>query len=1307
MRLHDLQIEGFGHFHDHTVGPLDTKVTVLHGPNEVGKSTLLAFIRTILFGFPARRRDYHYPPLSGGRHGGRITLFDDEGVRYRLERFAGPRGGRFLLRNEFGDGSGDPGALERLTGHATLDLFSNVFAFSLDEIQNEGLMSDSEVSSRLYSAGMGSSGLPEFVRNLGSRKDELFRPRGSAQKIAKLLRELNGVDGQLRAVRDNADEYRRLILRQDAILAELDAAEDEISKLNTRLAEIDRLLEGWNDWITVEGLEAQLRDIPEIGGFPDNPIGRLEDLENRVRQAEEDRDKAEGELRQISEAVESSLPDEGLLDVLEPIEAIRRGRSSFDGSVRDLPERHKELGEMEDVLSGRIRELGHGWDKATLDYLDTSLAVRQQVEVWRDQLNKSAENSKDAAIRLEESRDLLEKLRTEERQAQSRLVVDSPARRLVGPIPASGHLEELLGDQEEVERTRHGRGSFDDSVRDLPERQAERGAQETEVARQLRALGKGWDERRLDDFDTSIVFRQSVDDFRQRLAEQADRVRRSGERLERERTDLNDCRAAVEQAQARVPVEHPPLDALEIELRMSALRTTRSRLDDHGRARNNLENLRAQLASLAGSSESAGPGPGDHPSIMVPLLLGVAGIALMLVGAFLGQESLILGIVAGVILFGSAGYQVFHGRGTQGTPPNPLADAVAQNVRLAEAGVDRTKELLVEAAQPIGLDDVPTADALDNAEAGLEVALRALSAWNEANGRVEETNLTLGQQEQRVNEADKQTKSAVESESRSRVEWQQWLQQHGLDEGLTPETVVEFTGRIDTTRAVLQNVRQMRQRVAAIEVDIDEYRRLVEPLAERYSLPFDEANLQRIMAAADNLIESFDFVRQLVNQRDDVLVRLGHQERAAAVAEEEHRRASQVLKDRQSVWRAWLRERGLNESFNPDALLEFLARAETAHASTIETRRMQSRVAAIEADIDQFRDQVRPLAEAHGITLDTADHLQLAMAADALISRLSEVQRQVSERQQARHQQTRQRNRLEQLKQRLKSIRGDLKALLAAGAADDAEGFRLRARLYAQRQGLEKQREERLSSLRRLSGPDKRLVAFRDSLATTDPDRLRNESGILSEQIDALNERREGLREERGRKASEIDRLTGEEESSTLRIRRNVLMEQLLENAREWSRLTIAGSILEKTQKKFEHERQPNVIQHAEEFFTNVTGRRYKRLYAPVGERTIAVTDASGRDRRPPELSRGTREQLYLALRFGLIREFGEHAEHLPVVVDEALVNFDAERARLAAASFAKLSETNQVLVFTCHSSIIDTFVDVGASAVEIGRSNA
>ena len=1229
MRLNVLNVDGFGHFRDHVVGPLDSNVTVLHGPNEAGKSTLLAFIRTILFGFPLRGRDDHYPPLAGGRHGGRITLVDDAEESYTLERFAGPHGGRPVLRTE----SGELAPLERLVGHATLNLFSNVFAFSLDEIQSGGLMSNSEVSGRLYSVGIGASGLPEFSRSLADRRNGLFRPRGSTQKIPDLLRELRDIDGRLRVIQGNADEYRRLTSKQEGILQELGEVSEAISRLNVRLSEVGKLLEGWNDWVALEGLESQLRELPEIKQFPESPIERLEAIEERVREATEDRDEAERELRRTCEAAEAEILGEKLLDDSERIEAIRRARGSFDDSVRDLPERQDELRVMEDVLAERLRGLGSGWDESSVDSLDTSLAARQQVEAWREKLNESSTRSDAAAVRLEQAIGLLEEMKSEEQQTQSRLQVDFSSASSVGLRPASGRLEDLLKDRENVERVRRGRGSFDDSVRDLPERRAELGAQEADLARQLRDLGQGWDESRLEGFDTSMLVRQEVDGYRQRLTNQSAQVRSLAEQAEREQHELVERRAAVEHAQSQVSDEQPTLDGAEIDLRRSALRTARSRLNDHERARLNLENLQGQLTSLTGSVAAAGSLPGRF-SVLFPMLLGVAGIVLVLAGGYLSLESLLIGTVAGVILLGVAAYQLVRGRGGSVTAEIPMAGALARRVSDAELAMGRARDLLVEAALPLGPDDLPTADVLDNVEAELEDASRTLSAWNESNRLVEEARLALETQGRRVEQAHGQARSAVESEIATREEWHRWLERQALDDGLTPEGVVEFTGRTGTTRAVLESVRRMRERVSAIEVDIDEYGQIVKPLAQRYRIPLDGGGHQRIAAAADTLIESFDAVRKLVVQRDDVLARLHHQEQAASTASDKHGIASREHEDRESGWQKCLRGRGLDESSTPDALLEFLARADTARVHRTETRRMRQRVSAIELDIDQFRQRVASLAQNHGVTFDTADPLQFATAADALIGRLEEIRAQVSKREQVRQQQEQQRQRLEQMEGRLRLAKEGLAALVATAGAENTEEFRRGATLYAQRQKLEAQREERLASLSRLSGPDDRLVVFRDSLAASDPDLLRDESGILSEQINALNSRRDESNQEHGGTATEIDRLAAEEESSGLRIRRNILMELLLEDAREWSRLTLAEVILERTQRKFEQERQPSVIRHAEEFFSKVTGQRYTRLYAPVGEQTITVTDSSGRDRRPSELSRGTREQLYLGASF-------------------------------------------------------------------------
>ena len=90
MKITGLHIDGFGRFADRSFGPLERPVTVFYGPNEAGKSTLLAFIRRILFGFPSgRNRGNEYPPLAGGRHGGRVTIATDAGEVITIDRTPG------------------------------------------------------------------------------------------------------------------------------------------------------------------------------------------------------------------------------------------------------------------------------------------------------------------------------------------------------------------------------------------------------------------------------------------------------------------------------------------------------------------------------------------------------------------------------------------------------------------------------------------------------------------------------------------------------------------------------------------------------------------------------------------------------------------------------------------------------------------------------------------------------------------------------------------------------------------------------------------------------------------------------------------------------------------------------------------------------------------------------------------------------------------------------------------------------------------------------------------------------------------
>ena len=87
MRITDLHIDGFGVWHDLTLRRLSPDMTAFYGPNEAGKTTLLQFLRSVLYGISAERRKLYLPPLAGGLPGGWLKV-DGGAGEVKIQRIA-------------------------------------------------------------------------------------------------------------------------------------------------------------------------------------------------------------------------------------------------------------------------------------------------------------------------------------------------------------------------------------------------------------------------------------------------------------------------------------------------------------------------------------------------------------------------------------------------------------------------------------------------------------------------------------------------------------------------------------------------------------------------------------------------------------------------------------------------------------------------------------------------------------------------------------------------------------------------------------------------------------------------------------------------------------------------------------------------------------------------------------------------------------------------------------------------------------------------------------------------------------------
>lgn len=195
----------------------------------------------------------------------------------------------------------------------------------------------------------------------------------------------------------------------------------------------------------------------------------------------------------------------------------------------------------------------------------------------------------------------------------------------------------------------------------------------------------------------------------------------------------------------------------------------------------------------------------------------------------------------------------------------------------------------------------------------------------------------------------------------------------------------------------------------------------------------------------------------------------------------------------------------------------------------------------------------------------------------------------------------------------------------------------------------------------------------------------------------------DALRESVGAKSNQVETVKGSDRLARLELEASRLEAEIDELAEEWRTLRLSQSLLEDAALAFQRKHQPQVMRTASGFFEAITDGEFRRVMRPLDpEAAPLLCERDGGELLPPEaLSRGTREQLFLAIRFAVVRETQSGGAPLPVLMDDVLVNFDPARAARAIRVMAELARTHQVLYFTCHPEVAARFREAEPGVAE------
>ena len=208
---------------------------------------------------------------------------------------------------------------------------------------------------------------------------------------------------------------------------------------------------------------------------------------------------------------------------------------------------------------------------------------------------------------------------------------------------------------------------------------------------------------------------------------------------------------------------------------------------------------------------------------------------------------------------------------------------------------------------------------------------------------------------------------------------------------------------------------------------------------------------------------------------------------------------------------------------------------------------------------------------------------------------------------------------------------------------------------------------------------------------------------------EAVTAELEGTREALAAAKSAADRLTGRLHAvGDPAVLASVREEQLAQKEQlegEYAALQLALEALDTANTTLQNRFSPELGRRAAEIFSGLTGGRYGGVVLDRSFRLSAEPAGEGVYREAELLSAGALDQLYLAVRLAICDLVLPPEKTVPIVLDDALANFDDSRCAAALRYLKEAARGRQILLFTCHSREADFFT--GDDEVSVQRLTA
>ncbi|WP_114965014.1 YhaN family protein [Alkalilacustris brevis] len=498
----------------------------------------------------------------------------------------------------------------------------------------------------------------------------------------------------------------------------------------------------------------------------------------------------------------------------------------------------------------------------------------------------------------------------------------------------------------------------------------------------------------------------------------------------------------------------------------------------------------------------------------------------------------------------------------------------------------------------------------------------------------------------------------------SPAEWLDWVQRHGA--------AAEASRKLAQTRDTHHPETERARRLLAA----------LEPHLNLEAPDFDGA-----LAAARALAEAERETVAATTRARDALAAL---EVDLTRRVEKHETAQQEAERAEAAWRSLVSD-VLGDAVAPSTLLGSLDPLRTLREHDEKRADAAQRVGTMETDQAQFAENVAGLAAAQYLPLaDTtaATFAMLRKRSDAAKAAETQAEELTAAIEKARDALTEKQRRLDEIGREIEAMGQFFPDEVPVDTLDALR----RAATQAQQVIADRKEQAGLQRaiLSELSAGNMTLA--REMLEGATVAELEAEAEAVKADLARAEDQLTEATEARVTASQALSRVTGDADIAALTERKATLGLELEEAALEHLELSIGHRLAEEAIRRYRDTHRSGMLAATERCFAALTRGAYARLTTqPDGaDETLLAVDGDGTAKRVAEMSKGTRFQLYLALRAAAHEQLVAQGTRLPFFCDDIFETFDEDRTSAACRIMEQIGRSGQAIYLTHHRHVVD-----------------